>query len=703
MDRQNNFTSVENAADPDSAHGFSWSDPLKLFKRHMVLSLAAALSISAFYIYHKLHAEPMYKSVAIAIYEPAESKQNVLSGVGSNRNFIPTPFILRNYLTELRSNNFREKVIASLSAEERSLIIASTRQKEQNDLHSIIASANHINLAAGNILQFEFHHPRPDAAALLANRFCTEFQAFLLERSRLGNAAAIRFLKAQSEDLKLRIEQSELEIQRYRQDRHMVSLEESQNLVVERMKDLSKALHAARLEELNAQSETALIPTANADTALLEKIPSITSVAPLPELIARRESLHSKLNVLGQRYGTKHPRMLELQGELVALQQEVSEAMVKVAGDLLSKQELLATKVQKLKRELQQAETTALNLDVVSIEYNVLRRKLETDKRLFTQIHQQLNEANIASQLTYAEIKTVDRAWAASEPFSPDPVRIYAVGAGLFFLSFFAVPFVVRTFDTRLRGVEDIESHLKYPFLGEVRKFPPNLQDPHRLVFNGYEGPERESFRQLQSHLLLKLPSGPSACIVIITSALPEEGKTFMAINLAASFARHGCKTLLMDCDFRKPSILQALGLASKATGDDWQVFASENPYLDIQAQPTQIDGPTEYIESKAFRERLQNARSNYKIIILDAPPSALFPDAALMGRQADFFVFVTILGRHRWPSLAGILRRLNSSPAQVIGIIANKVPSHLRPRHNAYNGYQYGNYKKYRQYDSKA
>lgn len=680
-----------------------WPDHLQVLRRHGIISLVAAATFASFYAFRALSREPLYKSVAIVIHDTAPNAPQELAGLSPSRRLGTDTFLLRNYLTELRSNSFRQRVVDGLSAMEKRQILGSDGIPEATEgatLHGAIARANHINLAAGNIFQFEFHHPNPDAAALLANRYCDTFQAYLLERSRLGNAAALRFLKGQSEDLKLRLERSELEIQRYRQERHLVSLEESQNLIVDRMKDLSKALHSARMEALNGEARVARVREALDEGTPLSTLPAVATATPLRTLMATRENLLADRSVMRTRYGPNHPKMTENLSRLDALDTEISATASRIATELLAEQETRLERVSRLEEELATAEQEALDLDVVAIEYNVLRRKLETDKRLFTQVHQQLNEALMAGQLSQSDIKVVDRAWAASEPFSPDRQRIYALGGALFLLTLGGLPYLIEFFDLRLKGVQEIETRLRLPFLGEIRRIPASLKASYRLVLDGGHDPTRESFRQIQSHILVSLPDLKQGQTFVITSALPGEGKSFFAANLAASFAHHHYKTLLIDGDFRKPSMLRQLGLAQPVSPQEPSDILQINPYLDLLAPPRPIPHATEHIESAGFRRILESVRRRYGVVIIDTPPAGLFPDAALIGRHTDFFIFLTELGRHRRSHLKGILDRLQGGRATILGIVANKAPASST---RAVNGLQYGNYTDYKQYELKA
>lgn len=674
-------------------------DYLRALRQHLILSIVAATVSSAYYAVKRSSDTPLYKSVAIVIYDPSKAnsdKATVFAGVGGQ---LPTTILLRNYLTELKSNSFRQRIIDTLTDEEITLITLDEDETsgERNDnLHQVIADANQINLAAGNIFQFEFHHPKPQAAAFLANRFSDELQSYLLERSRLGNAATLRFLKSQSEELKLKVERSELEIQRYRQERHLVSLEESQNLIVARMKDLSRDLHAAKMQALAKDADLDCVRTALGNIDELETIPAVSATDPLPQLLKTREDLQAERSILQIRYGKNHPKMIENQSRLDAAHREIETAVSKISSDLIAKQEILHQRVERLQSALREAENEALQLDVLAIEYNVLRRKLETDKRLFSDIHRQLNEAMIQSQISSSDLKMVDRAWAASTPFSPNKKQIFAISGVLFLLTLTTIPYVIERLDTRLKTIDEVESALGVSFLGEINRFPQKTMAANGFSPCEMEASMRESFRQVQSHILMAIPDLRTARIIIVTSAVPGEGKSFFATHLAASFAKHNYKTLLIDCDFRKPSLLASLQHPKSIQSNGLFQGTVLGPNLKILGRDKPSADATELIESPLLQRQLQEARKTHELVILDTPPSGLFPDAALLARFSDYILFINELGHQRISHLNGILARLENSKADLLGLIANKVPPKLSRQPNAY---RYANYSKYAQY----
>lgn len=704
---QTNNASPESKESHDSTrntlvHQRTWTDYLWIIREHWILGLILGLAAAGFFAYKQFQAVPLYKSVAILLFEPQKDQVINIQSVTDSDIGRAGEYVIRNHLTDIRSNSFRGRVVDSLTEEERDLITrdyADPESGEEPGVHRVISGANKVSLIGGNIFNFEFHHRNPEAAALLANRYSEEFIDFLLERQRRTNEAALRFLRSQSEELKLKVERSELAVQRYRQERNLVSLEESQNLIVERMKNLSSALNGAKVDLLNLSTTIEQVEEAGDDMDELARLPAINQMGTLPAKFEERTALLGQRKSLSLRYGSRHPRMLENTSALEGIEADIQASLEKNVSDLTEQHRQLQARVANLETALAEAEQESLELDQIAIEYNVLRRKLETDKRLFTQVHQRLNEAILASQLSDSNLRIVDRAWPAGEAFTPDTKKIYSMTVFLFLAVFVGVPFAIHYLNLRLKTAADIEEKLSIPFLGEIRKFPRTVKDLHGIVLRQSDEQGTELFRQLHSQILLKNKKAVPGQTYVVTSALPKEGKSFFAINIAASFSRHHYRTLLVDCDFRRPSVGNRLEKELKSdvlkdADPTRPVNLAEN--LDVLPFARSTGEATELIESETFRNAIRDFQQQYDIVIIDTPPAGLFPDAGLIGNSAHHFIFVTQLNKHRKAALKAILNRLDESRADILGMVVNKVS---RGKSRNLGAYRYMDYTKYKNY----
>jgi capsular exopolysaccharide synthesis family protein len=257
----------------------------------------------------------------------------------------------------------------------------------------------------------------------------------------------------------------------------------------------------------------------------------------------------------------------------------------------------------------------------------------------------------------------------------------------------------VHYLNLNLKTATDIEQQLRVPFLGEIRTFPKRLKKLHRLVLDQLDPQAAELFRQIHSQILLKNKKLEPGHTFVVTSALPKEGKSFFSINLAASFGRHHYRTLLIDCDFRRPSIGERMEedlvqLLEQREDPEKPLELTEGLHI-LPFENSTVEA-TELIESPAFRQSIEKFQQQYDIIIIDTAPAGLFPDAGLIGNYAQNFIFLTQLNKHRKATLKAILNRLQQSKAEILGVVVNRVTRSKSRNLGTYKYVDYGKYKSY-------
>jgi len=692
----------------------SFHDYVLVIRERWLIGLITALIVSSTLVFLQFQQVPLYRASTIVLFELQQNRVVSYQAPQDNSIGRAPEYILRNHMTDLRSSSFRREVIDSLSSDERDLILMDYRDPktgEEPNIHAIVAGANNIHQLSGHVFGIEFHHRNPEAAALLANRYAVVFSEFLLERSRNSNEAAIRFLRSQSEELRLKVEQGELAVQQYRQDRNLVSLEENQNLILERLKSISASLNGERLTLLSLQTQVEQVNAALAAGESAYKLPAISRIESIATRINEKSRLESARASLSLRYGRRHPRMIENATALESIERELREATELAVSDLRKRFEDQKEKVTNLENALKAAEQEALHLDQIAIEYNVLRRKLASDRELFSQILQRLNETVIASQLADTSMRIVDRAGVPSTPFTPDRKKIITMGAFAFILCFIGLPILLDFLSSRLKTSSDVEHYIQKPYLGEIHKFRRRKgMQLARVVLNQEPKMLAELFRILYSQIILSVPR-EFPQVFVITSAVPREGKSFISANLAASFSRHHHRTLLIDCDLRRPSLHKTLGVdnsvglmtwyESRKSFDELSLSELGVYYIDEDLDFLPAGGATqeatELIRSTRFATLIEHLKGLYDVIIIDTSPAGVFPEAACLGEYADHYVFVARHKAHNRAKIKQIIRRLDQARANVVGVVFN----HTESRKSEFYGSKYYDYKYYAYYSS--
>jgi len=285
----------------------------------------------------------------------------------------------------------------------------------------------------------------------------------------------------------------------------------------------------------------------------------------------------------------------------------------------------------------------------------------------------------------------VDAASTPTSPVSPNPARNLALGAILGLLLGVGTAVLREVLDTSIKSPEEASAATSAPVLAAIAFDSATRSDPLVTSLPSH-APRAEAFRVLRTNLQFVDVDAESK-VFVVTSALPSEGKTTTAVNLAITLTQAGQRVLLIECDLRRPKALSALGIDSavgvttvlvgKVSFTD-AVQKHDGTDLHVLGSGSIPPNPAELLQSRAMADLLREARIAYDIVIIDAPPLLPVTDAALIAAQSDGALLVLRHGKTTRDQLAGVVDRLQQVDATTIGIVMNMVP-------NKRSGYGYG------------
>lgn len=286
----------------------------------------------------------------------------------------------------------------------------------------------------------------------------------------------------------------------------------------------------------------------------------------------------------------------------------------------------------------------------------------------------------------------VDAAEANGDPVSPQPLRNLALAGVLGLLLGVGVAVARELLDTSVKGAEDVTEITDAPILGNIFTDPDAKRAPAEVLATAT--PWAESFRVLRTNMQY-VEVDHEQKVFVVTSSLPGEGKSTTAVNLALTMSQAGHRVALVECDLRRPLIADrleldgAVGTTSVLIGkidarDALQPYADTS--LDVLACGPIPPNPSELLQSQAMEKLLVDLRSDYDVIILDAPPLLPVTDAALLATRADGAVVVVRHGRTTRDQLSHAVERLEAVDAKLLGMVIN-----MTPAKKAGSGYGYG------------
>lgn len=691
---------------------FDFRQPLIVLRSHLGVALALALVASTLCAWLQIRQPKLYSSSSTLFIERAERME-----IGDRQEYGAGEVAVLTRLELLRSPELLERVASTFNPEEQQLVLAgSPPLKEGADNSRLLKSTVRRSVTferrpGTTLISVTVVHREPRGAALIANRFAEQSMAYAFDRSSASNDASLTFLRKQAEDIRNKAETAERALQGYRQRYNLVSLEDNQNIIVDNLKSLNSSATGARVArvsvEVRLEQAEAVLKRGGDATQLA----SIAGFESLGEIVQRLADLRSKRAVMAERYGRRHPLMQENQRSIEALEKQCADQAQAAIIGLRDQRDKALADEQQLNAQRAKSEKEALDLDQLGVEYNILRRAVDTYKASYSQILARLNDATISAQLRGVNLKISELATVPTVPISPNPQKIILLTGALGLAILLGYPFGAEMFFGRVRSAMDVEYHLGTELLGEigsVKKTPE--KDRAWLVHSAQDEAAAEQFRALYSQLTLTSKIDPPKTI-LITSTLPGEGKSFIAANLAECFVAHNRRTLLIDADFRRPAQHRNFGVDNKAgiirwleEGGNLEGDWMHDPRLGILEPVPGLHllragglsrKATELIDGGRLTALISALQRQFDVVIVDTPPAGVFSDAIGFSKVCHELIYICRFNTVSRQAVRDVLQRLRQTGLEVPGIVLNAMPSGFAGSYY-YKGYSYQRAKYY-------
>ena len=555
------------------------------------------------------------------------------------------------------------------------------------------------------MVNFAFSHPDPIVAAEVSNLFAKEFIDYNLKLNIDGSMKAVEDLRIRADQQKDRVEELELKLAEYREQNNAVSLQSDENIAAAQLARLNEIELTNKNIYDNFQTKWDQIETYRLEGRELWELPFVAEQPRVANLLQQVSGTRISISSLSKRYREKHPAMIQLlqtlqEGEL-ELELAVQNSVDKIyAGYSESKSnyEVASLRLAEKEKEL-------IELGKTRIEFNSLLRDLEVQQSFFQALNQRMTTEKAQVNLKNPNARIVDEAFPprADQPSSPNVVLNLAAGFFGGIALGVGLIFAVAFLDDRVKSAFDIEGTIGLPMLGvipRIKKLDTNTKA--QAVASNVDRHVTETFRSIHSALKLSDQS-KNAKIILTTSTVPGEGKSFVSSNLSLTFANHGEKTLLLDCDLRLPNVARSLQIENDLGLLDYvekevsleEVIVKEvYPNLDVLSTGGKSKNPTQVLNSAQFEAMFAVLRDRYDRIVVDSPPLAAVSDALNLLPLVDGILYVIKFNTVKRKTAVLNVRRLWESNTPVYGAILNNITSAL-------SSYYYSNYtdKAYQDY----
>ena len=541
-------------------------------------------------------------------------------------------------------------------------------------------------------ISFEAHDRQLAAEAV--NGLADGFIDWLLDRKVDATKKGRDFLKKQLAQSQINLESSEEELNKFAKANDIVSLDENMNNIYHTFSTLNEALAEAQRVRLEKESLYNHVQNGN-----IESLPVIINDGYIQGLKSEHARVKSEYSRMSATFKSEYPPLKELGAKVASLDSKIAEAESNVAASIESDYKAALKTERTLQTKYEEQKGLALDLNERSVQYNILKRDVESNKSIYESLLQRLKETEVASAITASHIQVVDYASVPLAPFKPNLKLnlLFAAFIGMFGGVCFA--FFLEYLDNTVRTPEEVRDKLRLPLLGgiyELEKTEREMLPVEKSFLLDPRSHIAEAFRTIRTSIMLSTPGNPPQTI-LVTSCFPSEGKTTVSINLASSFAQAGSKVLLLEADLRRPRIGNILeskgeGLSSYLTGNsslDEVIKESDLPNLSILPVGALPVNPSELLGSEQMRDLIERLRDEYEYIIVDGPPSLGFVDAHLVSNIVDGVAVVVRAGSTPRKSIRELIDKLQSIRANLLGVIINGIELNQ-------SGYYYKSYSYY-------
>jgi succinoglycan biosynthesis transport protein ExoP len=686
----------------ESAPGLDIGYYFHLLKRYLWLFLTIVILAVAVSVIFALRQPKKY--VASAVLQVEAQEQKVLSSDDLQTLRLEATDYLTTIVASLTSDSFLVRVAKAAGLVNDPTFFA-PRADGQPPSDAEIANRMRTLVSASvrkgtRFIDVTVTTTNPEWSKLIAQTVLKEFLLQTLEQRMSLARAANDFLRDEANKLKAKLEESEQKLQRYKEEQNAVSLEDTQNITVSKLKELSSQVTGAKAERIKLESDMELlrsIPPDDVDRML--QVPSVSAIPQVQLLRSQIVTAEAELAAVQKRYLAKHPKNIQAGTQVKQLKESLKETL-KNSGKILATQYQAATDTEtKLNEALKEQEKAALELNKIAIPYGVLKNEVDSDRAMYESVNTRLRETTVSLGIEKNPFRIVEEPMAAS-PMGTPLAKMLGIGLFLGLALAAGTIFGLDLLDSSLRYVDQAESFLGLPVLAVVSELEGQDGNTIPNVFSdGAQSQVAEAFRSMRTSLSL-LGDEAHRRIFLVTSAVPGEGKTFCAFNAAMAFALEGQKTALVDADLRVPAVHRIfadpevarrhLGLTDYLAGNadiEKILMAGPQENLTVICAGNKTTNPGELLGADAIVTLFRTLKERFDRVIIDSAPVNAVSDTLRITPLVSYVCLVIRAAKTPKKAISRACKLIENAKGKLAGFILNRV--HLG-RDSAYYFYNY-------------
>ena len=537
-------------------------------------------------------------------------------------------------------------------------------------------------------------------SARLSNSVAENYIASNLDRRFDSSAYAREFLAQQLEEARKNLAESETALNQYSRAAGLIRLNGggggeatggTLSVTNDTLIALNNAAGNARAGKIAAQQQWESI----ANQPLMS-IPQVLSNPAIQGLLRQKSEAEAALAEERARHLDGHPTVVALRAQVEEIDQQIAQVGSSIKQSVRSEYQSAVDRETALTQQVEQLRSAALDEQDRGVQYNVLKRVADTNRSLYDTLLRRYNELSATAGATSNNVSIVDRADVPRKPTSPSlliNLFLALIGGGIFAAAYVALR---EHFDDVVRSPEDVERKLNLPMLGLI----PRAENAEELA-EARDDPKsaiNEAYHSLVTNLFYATSHGLPDTLMV-TSAQASEGKTTTSNSIARSIARLGKTVVLVDGDFRRPTLHKAIGKPNQAGLTDVLsgqksvsevLVESELPGLHFMTALPMPPDPSLLLGSPRLDSVLDELKTMYDVVIVDCPPVLGLSDAVNWSAKVDGALLVIDSANGKRGSVKASHRRLQLVDAPLLGVVLTKFDPEAAGGSYSYYGYSY-------------
>ena len=552
------------------------------------------------------------------------------------------------------------------------------------------------------LLLISYRSPDPGLAATAANEIAKSYKRHSYEIRLVSSKDQAKYMEDRTDELRAKMERSSLRLAEFEKNLKVIDPDQKTSILTARLLQLNTELTNAQADLFSKEAAFNAVRSGSLDAA-----EGSSQGEQLRKLTDSLNEAQQRFESIKVQYLANHPEYKKAAGAVAELTAERDALKDSIIKRVSVEYQQAIDREAKLSKAMEESKDESDQLNASSFEYKAVKREAENDKTLYDELWRKIQEAEINSSFQSSSIRLADPARAGLKPVLPN-TPLNAVLAFLFSaLLAVGAAILADTLDNTISDPEQIQRGMKTDVLGSlpvVKAWRGRLIGLERSKSKGRRAAGQtssfdEAVRTLRDSILLSDPNGRPRTL-LVTSAVPREGKTTTSSRLAAAHSLQMRKTLLIDADLRRPGVhgrfglKNEIGLSSVVNAKlEWrQALQHPEGYPDLVVLSA---GPASRRAADrvgtVLEKLLVEAKEEYDLIIVDSPPLLGFAEPLQMATIVDGVVVVTLAGQTSRTAVASVLNNLKRLKANVIGVALNEVREDMSDRY-----YYYGYYGKY-------